>query len=506
MASVQHAIVNTPTTRMRIGSTSKHFACMAALLLAERGKLDLDAPACRYIEELDQPYNQHDMPTLRQFMRHTSGRNCGLELAVMANGHATMPKGYLIGAMARQRGRCFPLGHGQLYNNGGYHLLSVAIERASGQPFGQFLRDELFAPLGMIDTECVPDFVQLVPRMASLHVPEPDGGWRLGYMPVEDLLGEGSIVSTIDDMLRWLAHMNGAKRVGSDATWRQMLDVAPLENGRASTYTLGLFRHDYRGVEVIHHGGTVAGGNSQMLTAPAEALDIVIMNNGVPASTQQLTRDVLDAVLGERFTGAADPLARAEDFRHMSGARYYDDRTGAAVGFDELPDGTLGLSLWHVPSLPVLRTRSDGTLSARFEDIAAGPIEFAAADLAPQAGGEAPATLHMKDMGMPVTLSRLPIQGTDAGAIAPAITGTYRCPDLAADAEIRSAEAGLVLRIRGEYSGWQEHALRPLSNTLLVVEGGPGLGLGAVTNGRIAHFYIDSLRARRLEFIREERA
>jgi CubicO group peptidase (beta-lactamase class C family) len=506
MASVQHAVTNTPNTRMRIGSTTKHFASLAALLLQERGKLDIDAPADRYIAELDRPNNRTDMPTLRQFMRHTSGRCCALELAVMANGDVMIPRGYLIGAMARQVGRCFPLGEGQLYNNGGYHLLSIAIERAAGVPFGTFLRDEIFLPLGMTDTECAPDFLTVLPGLASPHVPDPAGGWRLGTMPTEDLLGEGSIVSTVDDMLKWLAHMNGPKRVGSERSWEEMLAVRPLESGRKSSYTHGLFRHSYRGLEVIHHGGSFTGGNSQMLTVPGEGLDVVIMNNGALASTQQLARDVLDRLLADRFSSAADPIASAADYRHLIGTKYCSLDAGTTVAFEELPDGTLGTSLWYLPPMPVLRERPDGKVSARFEDIAAGPVEFDRNELAADADGAAPATLRMTDMGHPVTLTKLPATPPQASEFATTLVGRYWCADLAADAEIVYSGDTLLFRVRGEYSGWQEHPLRPLASSVLALDGGPGINLSRGSDGKVDRFILDALRARRLEFVRGGRA
>ena len=62
------------------GTTSKHFTCLAALLLAEEGRRHIDAPAGVMLPELNLPKLQ-GMPTLRQFMHHTSGWRCGLDLA-----------------------------------------------------------------------------------------------------------------------------------------------------------------------------------------------------------------------------------------------------------------------------------------------------------------------------------------------------------------------------------------------------------------------------------------
>ena len=88
LASIELGVANTPWTRMRIGSTSKHFTCLAALLLAEEGKLDIDAGVRRYFPAM--PLLQGE-PTLRQFMTHTSGYRCYLDLSSLSDGMAIKP-------------------------------------------------------------------------------------------------------------------------------------------------------------------------------------------------------------------------------------------------------------------------------------------------------------------------------------------------------------------------------------------------------------------------------
>ena len=67
MASLETAVANGPATRMRIGSTSKHFTCLLILLLAEDGRIELDAPIGTYISELQ---GEVGRPTIRQLMLH----------------------------------------------------------------------------------------------------------------------------------------------------------------------------------------------------------------------------------------------------------------------------------------------------------------------------------------------------------------------------------------------------------------------------------------------------
>ena len=75
---------------MRIGSISKHFTCLLALLLAEDGKLDIDAPIRTYIPELTGPGGE---PTLRQLMQHRGGSRCYLDLGFIGHGMAVPPAG-----------------------------------------------------------------------------------------------------------------------------------------------------------------------------------------------------------------------------------------------------------------------------------------------------------------------------------------------------------------------------------------------------------------------------
>eukprot|EP01034_Spumella_vulgaris_P044516 gene44516-55381_t len=296
LASVELAVANTPWTRMRIGSTSKHFTCLAALLLAEEGRLDLDASVRLYVPELPALNGE---PTLRQLMNHTGGYRCYLDIGFLADSMAIKPLGQALAAQLRQREANFAPGEKFIYNNSGYHLLSIVIERIGGMPFEAFLAERIFKPLGMQDTVSVPSDFEIHRGMATMHVAQPDGGYKRGIFPTVEVRGEGAMISSIDDMLRWLSHLRGPKRVGSESSWAQMLALARLNNGVEVPYALGLMRHLYRGVEVVHHAGGVIGGTCQMLTVPSHALDIVIMTNGAPVNAMDLSKRVVDIMLGE---------------------------------------------------------------------------------------------------------------------------------------------------------------------------------------------------------------
>ncbi len=499
LASVELGVANTPWTRMRIGSTSKHFTCLAILLLAEEGKLDIDASVRAYMPELP-PLKAE--PTLRQLMTHTGGHRCYLDLGFVASGMAIRPKGVALRMQVRQTEANFAPGEKMIYNNGGYHLLSLLIERISGIPFEQFLKDRIFTPLSMADTASVRSDFEIHRGTAALHVALPDGGWRRGMFPSEEVLGEGAIVSTVDDMLRWLAHLRGQKIVGSESSWRHMLTPAKLTSGLVTPYALGLFRHRHRGVEIIHHNGGVIGGTCQMLTVPSHELDIIIMANGAKVDVLDLGYKVVDTVLGDAALAPAEIKAASERFKPMLGARYYARSSGNVIGFSDI-EGKLGLSVFNYMPTPL---HDDGaTLRLGVEDVAAGPFVIDTAELAEE--GTPPASLNVAEGGRAEPFERLPETAPSAAEVGPAMAGCYQSPDLGADAHIEFDGEQLKLRIFGQY-GINDATLIPLSADVYSLQLDDSLFplkfLLSIEHSedRVTGFRINTLRTRHLRFER----
>lgn len=496
LASLELGVANTPWTRMRIGSTSKHFTCLAVLLLAEEGKLDVDAGIRRHVPEL--PPLAHE-PTLRQLMTHSGGQRCYLDVGFLSDGMAIKPEGVALATQVRQSEVNFAPGEKTLYNNGGYHLLSHVVERVGGLPFERFLEDRIFAPLGMVDTRSIPSDFEIHRNMATLHVAQPDGRWRRGIFPTEEVRGEGAMVSTVDDMLRWLAHLRGPHTVGSEATWTQMTTPVRLANGTVVPYALGLMVHDYRGVRVVHHAGGVIGGSCQMLTVPEHGLDVIIMTNGAAVSAVELANRVIDATLGDLLPRPPEERATTERFAAVLGRRWIAPDSGFLAGFGDA-GGKLGLSLMNNPPIP-LRDEGD-TLRLGFEDIAMGPFTVRTADIAGKS--EPPASLEMTESGHVLRLELLP-DAAPADAVA-CLQGRWRAPDLDAEAVVVSEDGAWKLRVFGRYAV-NEMVLEALSDEVVGVTHPRMPQLRAALSmerhdGVVAGFRVSTGRTRGMRFER----
>lgn len=316
-------------TRLRIGSTTKHMTCLAALLLQEAKALDIDAPIRRYVPELTGIGGD---ATLRSFMFHTSGQRCALDISLLTNGLTVPDLGYMLDIQRRQTSVNFSAGERMMYCNGGYHLISLAVERVGAQPFATFLASEIFQPLAMNETFCAPDDYRIQDHIAASHVRRSDGAYDRGIFPSREILGEGSVVSCVDDMLKWCAHLLGEKSVGNAATWELMFSAPTFSSGLRSDYMMGLKRTQYRGCELIHHAGGVVGGTCQMLCVPEHGVDIVLLSNGAVAAPTALSLRMLDVLLAAPMSEHPVPVPtklppssqRIGTYRETNGNTVYD--------------------------------------------------------------------------------------------------------------------------------------------------------------------------------------
>jgi D-aminopeptidase len=492
LANVEHGVVNTPKTRMRIGSTTKHFTALAALLLAEDGKLDLDASIRTYIPELEPGAGE---PTLRQLLSHTGGFRCFIDTGFLADGHVVHPASEALAAQARQTEANFPPGERMIYCNGGYNLISVAIERVSGQPFETIMTERIFQPMGMFDTQSIPSDMEIHQGLAGLYVPR-DGSYRRGVFVTEALRGEGAMVSSVDDMLRWLAHLRSETRiVGSAATWRQLMTPPTLNNGFQAQYALGIIFDDYRGVPVIHHGGSVTGGACQMITAPDHALDVIIITNGAAANPDELGNKIIDLILGDEVLGPKADPASSEQHKALIGS-YRCERSGMVMGLTDL-EGKLGLSILTGPAAP-LSQREEGLVSPFIQTVVG---HFVIKETA------TPGVLEISDSGNPDLFKRLPDKPPGADAIAPLLGGSFYARDLEATARFKRDGEGLELHIQGPY-GRSVWSLQPMGDEVLSMTFKGKTPWQGVVNIRrsddgISGFSITSRRTRCLRFERQ---
>ena len=301
MADLERDVANKPDTIFEAGSVSKQFTAAAVLLLARDGKLSLDDPVRKYIPELTD-YGADRTITIRHMLTHTSGLRDWGEVAGLAGwprGRRVHTHAHVLDIVSRQKGLNFSPGTNWSYSNTGYNLSAIIVARVSGQSFAEFSRDRIFKPLGMTRTSWRDDYTRIVKQRAIAY--EPSGDGYREDMPFENVHGNGGLLTTVGDLLRWNENFVSPK-IGDAAFVAEQQAPGKFADGRAHDYAMGLYVRSYRGVREVSHSGSTAGYRAFLVRYPDQRLSVAVLCNAASANPTQYARAVSDAYLGSAAT------------------------------------------------------------------------------------------------------------------------------------------------------------------------------------------------------------
>jgi CubicO group peptidase (beta-lactamase class C family) len=308
LADLEHAVPNSPATIFEAGSVSKQFTAAAIVLLALDGALALDDDVRRHVPEL--PDYGHTL-TIRHLLNHTSGlRDWGSVAAISGWGRGSRvhTHDHVLDIVSRQRALNYEPGREYSYTNTGYNLQAVIVERVSGMPFAEFSRVRLFEPLGLRDTQWRDDYRRIVPGRASAYA-ERDGAFELA-MPYEDVHGNGGLLTTIADLVRWDENLVSG-RVGGPDFLRLMHEQGVLNDGSRISYAAGLQIGTRNGTAEVSHTGATGGYRAFLARYPERALTVALLCNVATASPGGLGGAIADVLIPAAATAAAARAAPA---------------------------------------------------------------------------------------------------------------------------------------------------------------------------------------------------
>lgn len=306
LAEMEHNVANTAQTIFESGSVAKQFTAAALVLLQQEGKLNIDDPVRKYIPELP----DYGSPlTIRHLLNHTAGlRDWGSVMALtgLGRGDRTISQAAAVDVVLRQKYLDFKPGAEYSYSNSGYQLAAEVVERVSKQKFPAFLQERLFKPLGMTNSSTRDDFQRIVPGRALGYSRQGNGPWMLN-MPYMNVYGNGGMLTTVGDWLKWNAMLDSRSMGGLvDALETQGV----LNDGRKIGYALGLQVADYRGMRDVSHGGSTAGYQTFLARYPEKKVSIAVLCNGTSPSAGTLAAAVTDEIFGP-YPAAPQPTSPA---------------------------------------------------------------------------------------------------------------------------------------------------------------------------------------------------
>lgn len=262
------------------GSLAKQFTAAAMMMLVQDGKLSLDDNIRRYLPEMP----DYGTPiTIRHLLTHTSGlREQWSLFALTGNGPGSQvhTMSAILDMASRQRGLNFTPGAEFLYTNTNYTLAAIIIERVSGTSLQRFTEQRLFQPLGMSHSRWREDFRTIVPRRAMAYAATDDG--FIANMPFTNVYGNGGLLTTIGDLLRWNAFLDHPSGLaGADTLVAALQTPGKLRNGTSLEYALGLEVTRAHGLRLISHSGSTGGYKTWLGRYPEKGISVAVMcNNG----------------------------------------------------------------------------------------------------------------------------------------------------------------------------------------------------------------------------------
>jgi D-alanyl-D-alanine carboxypeptidase len=294
MANVELGVPVRPEHVFRIGSTTKLFTATAVMLLVDEGKISLDAPVSRYLPDAPR---QWEKVTIEHLLTHTSGiPNLSMDSGywrTTARLEHTLDE--LI-APVRERPLDFTPGTRFAYNNTGYNLLALVIERVAGEEFFAFLERRIVQPLALKHTGAGND-KRLIPGLVTGYQAGPRPAWPIAN---SNLHAAGGLVSTVDDLAAFMVALQGAKLV-SPAGVKRMNTSYVLPNGKPTGYGLGEWVREVNGHHLVGHGGYIFNFYSQLEMDVDAGVVAVTLHNGdkLGGDNEVLSKQLIMAAQGE---------------------------------------------------------------------------------------------------------------------------------------------------------------------------------------------------------------
>ena len=288
-----------PDTQFLLASVTKQFTAMAILILMERHKLQLDDALAKYCPEFPAYANTI---TIRELLNHTAGFTQYQQLLVGKIDEASYfrsskspPAAHeftaadALQALSHQQTLRFAPGTKFEYSDSAYVVLAQIIERISGQRYAEFLKENVFDPLGMKDSMVVDDRKQKVPRLA-LSYSNRSGHWEdITYSPENSIYGEDGIYSTINDLYKWdqalytdrlvsraTLEMAFTPGLGNDG---KQLTTDLLSRPSPSSYGFGWVISSLDGEKDVEHAGGWAGYVTYILRVPSRRVTAIVLTN-----------------------------------------------------------------------------------------------------------------------------------------------------------------------------------------------------------------------------------
>lgn len=290
LANVEKEEPVTGSTNFRLASVTKQFTAMCILMLVDRGKLDLNTS----LEEIFPDFPEFgNKITIKNLLQHTSGLFDYEEIIPDSVTDQLRDKD-VLDLMMQTDSTYFEPGSQHRYSNSGYALLALTVEKISGKPFREFLKENIFQPLEMSNSIAFENNVNTVQNRAF--------GYTLNGNEIEftdqsitsAVLGDGGIYSSLNDLYKWDQALYSDKLIPRKyilESWEKGVTTAGVE----FPYGYGWHLTKDYDAQVVFHTGSTRGFRNVIFRIPEKSFTIVILtnrNSGPESGTLDLAKQI----------------------------------------------------------------------------------------------------------------------------------------------------------------------------------------------------------------------
>lgn len=295
LANIELNVPNTPQTVFRLASLTKQFTALAIMMLQERGKLNTGDSICKYLDACPAAWQP---VTIRHLLTHTSGIPNYTSFPDFAK-TSVLPATHesFIGRV-KDKSLEFAPGEKFNYNNTGYYLLGVVVERAAGKSYEDFVQENVFTPLGMKNTG-FDHPARLIKNRASGYEGQGERLHNASYIDMSNGYAAGAIVSTTEDLLLWDRALYTDKLVSRKSLDEMFTPFKDLSPGKNYAYAWWLEKQSDR--QAISHSGHINGFATYLMRYPAERVTIIVLSNNRGVPSERVAKDLSAVVFGAAY-------------------------------------------------------------------------------------------------------------------------------------------------------------------------------------------------------------
>ncbi|MEO7324097.1 MAG: serine hydrolase domain-containing protein [Dokdonella sp.] len=300
-----------------MGSNTKQFAAVSILKLAEGGRLSLADPLSKFFP--DYPNGPHI--TVHELLNHTSGIKdyMAIEGYFQSAIRQDVDTAKLIDVFKNQPVDFAP-GTDWKYSNSGYILVGAILEKLTGKPWHDAIRELVLAPLALTHTSYDSDQVILAGRAAGYSVDEAHHDLNAPYISMTQAGAAGGLVSNVDDLFHWMRSVHSGKFLDAE-NYRRFITPMPTPSGEPADYGYGIETHKLRGLRTLEHAGRDPGFMSYMLYVPDASISVVALANtdSPPYDISVLAYKLAASTLGRPYPQRHSIELTSAQMRGMAG-------------------------------------------------------------------------------------------------------------------------------------------------------------------------------------------